>query len=241
MTKTKTMSAQRRAADKAPALASIHALFIALRALGWRSGLEHAHGWLRPAPDAVPVDADTPLPTAEQVDAVFMAAHQLGWVQLSHEEIGFLHNMYCLAQEGRDHFEAVAAAIQMNHPWRPSLAESCVGAYKVPHYSTGEQQPVSLATPREQALFAVIRQAGIRVDQNRGNAQLRPRPLPPCAPLPKLNDSMRRAANALGAELGWSPISTAFASLINLLRTCDDKGQQILHTTLSALLRRHRQ
>lgn len=154
MTKTKTMSAKRRSADKAPSLASIHALFLALRALGWRSGLEHAHGWLRPAPDAFAVDADTPLPTAEQVDAVFMAARQLGWVQLSHEEIGFLHNMYCLTQEGRDHFEAVASAIQMNHPWRPSLAESSAGVYKVPHYSTGEQQPVSPATPREQAFFA---------------------------------------------------------------------------------------
>lgn len=240
MTKTKTMSAKRRSADKAPSLASIHALFLALRALGWRSGLEHAHGWLRPAPDAFPVDADTPLPTAEQVEAVFMAARQLNHLPLSHEEIGFMHKMYSLSEEGQNIFESVATAIQMNHPWRLSLAESSAGAYKVPHYSTGEQQPISPATPREQALFAVIRQVGIRVEADRGNAQLRPQPLPQSDHLPKLSNNMRLAAIALGKELGWSHISPWFARLINLLRACNDEGQQVLHTTLSALLRQHR-
>lgn len=225
----------------APTPASIHALFVALRTLGWRSGLEHAHCHRRPPPVAVPVDATTPLPTVEQIEAMFMAAWKLGLGQISHEEASLLNGLSCLTQDGFGHLEAVAVCIQTNHPWEPSLAERCAGAYKVPHYCTRELPPVSPATPREQALFAVLRHVGTRAAQERGHAPLRPPTLPdPESPPKRLTRAWYDAARALAMELGWWWLNPREAELIHLLRRCNDKGRDILHATLSALLRRHR-
>lgn len=230
-----------RRAEAAPTPAMIHALFVTLRALGWRSGREHAHGWLRPAPDPVPVDAATPLPTAEQVATLFEAAWQLGWEALSHEEIGFLHSLRTLSEEGISHFEVVATGIRQSCPWERSLAESCAGAYKVPHYADRELPPVSPATPREQALFTVLRQVGTLAAIERGSGPLRPLALPdPDAPPPRLNKAMYQAAHAFATELGWSRMAPRHARLIQLLRRSSAKGQDILHTTLGALWRQNR-
>lgn len=242
--KGKSTAAPRKTARHTPAMptpAMIHALFVALRTLGWRSGLEHAHGPRRRPPDPVPVDAGTPLPTAEQIEALFVTAWQWGWAPISHEEAAAIDDMSRLTIEGIEHFEAVAVCIRQNHPWEPSPAERYAGAYKVPHYSGCDLPPVSPATPREEALFAVLRHAGVHAATHRAPAPLRPPTLPaPDATLPRLSHAQRDAIDAFGRELGWAWLAPRYQNLVELLRCCNDRGRAILNDTLRALLRRHR-
>lgn len=243
-TKGKSTAAPKKPARRtlpAPTPASIHALFVALRTLGWRSGMEHAHGTRRPPPESVPVNASTPLPSAEQIEATFMAAWKLGWEAISNDEASFLLGRNRLTQDGIGHLYEVAICIQKDHPWQLSLAERCAGVYKVPHYCTSELPPVSPATPREQAMFAVLRQVGIYAYQELGHAPLKAPPLPDMeASSKRLTGAWHNAARVLAMELGWWRTNPREVELIHLLRRCNDKGRDILCATLSALLRRNR-
>jgi hypothetical protein len=230
----------------APTPASIHALFVAMRTLGWRSGLEHAHSDRRPAPESVPIDATTQLPTADQIEATFQAAWEFGLGQISREEELFLHtlgNLSCRHRDGIKDLRAIAVSIQKNQPWPnktldPGHAERYLGRYNR-HYSTGDLPQVSPATPREQAMFAVLRNVGIYAAQNLDHAPLRPPVLRDQEARPKYaSQGWHEAARALATELGWwcqNPIETEF---IDLLRRCNTSGRAFLHATLGAMLHR---
>lgn len=225
-----------------PTPAMIHALFVALRALGWRSGLEHTHGPMHPAPDPVSIDAATPIPTAEQVETLFEHAGRLGWLQLSNEEYALVFDLRSCTAEGYALFAETAACISFHNPWMPNLADSCAGAYKVPHYAMADKPPPAAPLPREQALFAVLRRVGIHADQERGRAPLRPPPLPAAdAPPPKqLTRAQHDAASAFAMELGWVWLGPRQIEIIRLLRRSNAQGREALLTTLAAILRRHR-
>lgn len=242
-------SVKSKSADLAltiPTPAMIHALFIALRALGWRSGVEHAHGPLRWAPERQLVDADTPLPTSSQIESLFESASQLGWIPLSNEEINFMFDLRALSAEGLDLFEATASCIKDDYPWQPSLAESCAGAYKVKHYSADSAvvypKHLSKTTAREQALCAVLSRVGWGGRLQR-QGQLRPPAAPEKDAKPlRLTNAQRLAVETLARELGWSWLGPRQMdlNLIRLLRTCSDDGKNIIFSTLHAIVRRHR-
>lgn len=224
----------------APTPASIHALFVALRTLGWRSGQEHTHCIRRPPPEPVPVDAATPLPTEDQIEAAFMAAWELGRGPIYREEEIFLDkimkNLHRLSIDEIDHVEKVAACIQQKHPWEPSFAERCSGRY-TGHYCTRDLPQVSPATPRERAMFAVLRNVGIYAAQQRGHAPLLPPTLSdPEAPHKPMSRAWYCAADALSNELAWGYQNPREMGFVFLLRGCNDKGRDILQATVGAIL-----
>lgn len=229
----------------APTPESIHALFVAMRTLGWRSGREHTHFTRRPPPASVPVNAATPLPTEDQIEVTFMAARELDRGPISREEEFFLDKLMrdirYLSLEEIEHVEMVAACIQKKYPWEPSFAERCAGTF-TGHYSTRDLPQVSPATPRERAMFAVLRNVGIYAAQDRNHAPLLPPTLPdPEARIKPMSKAWRCAANALSNELGWWYLNPREVGFLYLLRQCNDRGRDILEATVGAILSQHRQ